>query len=224
MLPSTVINSLVITVCTCYLHTLPGSAQTCVLGCVVLHCIVLKCFRKMSDLKLICSGSCSDYVLWIAESCNTAACGQYSFVAGSWGPCSALCGDSGISERNVTCVHNGTAVDATSAEYQQNCLPLTEPVSVQQCFATPCEPYMWDLANWGNCTGGMQNRTVSCQLVKGGSAANSVRCSLFLLSSCPVFPFFFHCFSMTSHSFPVACILDVRLWCIISRMTWPDAF
>ena len=71
-------------------------------------------------------------------------------------------------------MHDGAAVDPTSDEYTQNCLPLGEPVSIQQCFATPCEPYMWQTAAYGNCTGGMQNRTVSCQRVKGGSADPSV--------------------------------------------------
>lgn len=112
-----------------------------------------------------------------AESCNTASCGQYSFVVGAYGSCSALCGDSGTAERNVTCMHNGAAVDSTSAEYTQNCLPLGEPVSIEQCFATPCEAYMWETAAWGKCTGGMQNRTVSCQRIKGGSADASVGCS-----------------------------------------------
>ena len=112
-----------------------------------------------------------------AESCNTASCGQYSFVVGAYGSCSALCGDSGTAERNVTCMHDGTAVDSTSDEYTQNCLPLGEPVSIEQCFATPCEAYMWETAAWGNCTGGMQNRTVSCQRIKGGSADASVGCS-----------------------------------------------
>ena len=112
-----------------------------------------------------------------AESCNTASCGQYSFVVGPYGSCSALCGDSGTAERNVTCMHNGAAVDSTSDEYTQNCLPLGEPVSIEQCFATPCEAYMWETAAWGSCTGGMQNRTVSCQRIKGGSADAAVGCS-----------------------------------------------
>ncbi|KAL0041659.1 hypothetical protein WJX79_011102 [Trebouxia sp. C0005] len=110
----------------------------------------------------------------LTESCNTAPCGQYSFVVGPYGSCSALCGDSGTAERNVTCMHNGAAVDSTSAEYTQNCLPLGEPVSIEQCFATPCEAYMWETAAWGSCTGGMQNRTVSCQRIKGGSADAAV--------------------------------------------------
>ena len=127
-------------------------------------------------------GSDSMWV-WSAESCNTAACGQYSFVVGAWGPCSSLCGDSGTAERNVTCMHNGAAVDSTSADYTQNCLPLGEPVSIEQCFATPCESYMWETADWGNCTGGMQNRTLSCQRVKGGSADASVCLPLLLLGT-----------------------------------------
>ncbi|DBA94822.1 TPA: A disintegrin and metalloproteinase with thrombospondin motifs [Trebouxia sp. C0004] len=115
-----------------------------------------------------------DTIANLTESCNTAPCGQYSFVVGPYGSCSALCGDSGTAERNVTCMHNGAAVDSTSAEYTQNCLPLGEPVSIEQCFATPCEAYMWETAAWGSCTGGMQNRTVSCQRIKGGSADAAV--------------------------------------------------
>ena len=109
-----------------------------------------------------------------AESCSLAACGQYSFVVSPWGSCSSLCGSSGTASRNVTCMHSGAEVDATSDEYTQNCLPLGEPISVQPCFATPCEPYMWRTAAWSNCTSGTQNRTVSCQRVKGGSADASV--------------------------------------------------
>lgn len=122
-----------------------------------------------------------------AESCNTAACGQYYYVTGAWGACSALCGDSGTASRNVTCMHQGQVVSPSSEEYTQNCLPLGEPVSIQQCFATPCEPYMWQLGPWGNCTGGQQNRTTSCQRVRGGSADGSVCLStlIYLQSTVP---------------------------------------
>lgn len=109
-----------------------------------------------------------------AEPCSAAACGQYSFVTSPWGACSALCGSDGTASRNVSCQHNGVQVDPTSDEYTQNCLPLVEPFSVQPCFATPCEPYMWRTGAWSNCTSGMQNRTVSCQRVRGGSADASV--------------------------------------------------
>lgn len=109
-----------------------------------------------------------------AEPCSVAPCGQYSFETSPWGSCSALCGSDGTASRNVTCMHNGAEVDATSDEYTQNCLPLGEPFSVRPCFATPCEPYMWRTTAWSNCTSGMQNRTVSCQRVRGGSADASV--------------------------------------------------
>ncbi|KAL3160933.1 disintegrin and metalloproteinase with thrombospondin motifs [Trebouxia sp. C0009 RCD-2024] len=110
----------------------------------------------------------------LTKPCSAAACGQYSFVTSPWGACSALCGSDGTASRNVSCQHNGVPVDPASDEYTQNCLPLAEPFSVQPCFATPCEPYMWRTGPWSNCTGGMQNRTVSCQRVRGGSADASV--------------------------------------------------
>ena len=109
-----------------------------------------------------------------AEPCSAAACGPYSFVTSPWGSCSALCGSDGTASRTVSCLHNGVQVEPTSDEYTQNCLPLGEPFSVRPCFATPCEPYMWRTGAWNNCTSGIQNRTVSCQRVRGGSADASV--------------------------------------------------
>ncbi|KAA6429297.1 MAG: type 1 repeat-containing [Trebouxia sp. A1-2] len=146
-------------------------ALTCVSQAYGLPVELSNCQYNMSTIANLTGKSSS---FWYAKSCNTAPCGQYSFVVGPYGSCSALCGDSGTAERNVTCMHNGAAVDSTSAEYTQNCLPLGEPVSIEQCFATPCEAYMWETAAWGSCTGGMQNRTVSCQRIKGGSADAAV--------------------------------------------------
>jgi len=40
---------------------------------------------------------------------------------------------------------------------------------------------MWETAAWGSCTGGMQNRTVSCQRIKGGSADAALLVLLVLL-------------------------------------------
>ena len=99
----------------------------------------------------------------------------YSWVTGSWGTCSEVCGG-GIQNRIVACEHyEGAIVD------DSNCSYSPKPAESQACNTNPCT-YEWLTGAWSKCSvtcgTGTKTRDVSCKKVESDTIVADENCAL----------------------------------------------
>lgn len=87
-----------------------------------------------------------------------------------WSPCSradCMSRDTGLRTRTVHCIQNHTVVD------EKLCDNAVRPADSQPCHNTECSG-IWVLGEWSRCSvtcgGGTQQRSVSCEWLRGGLA------------------------------------------------------
>ncbi|XP_066282432.1 papilin-like isoform X1 [Branchiostoma lanceolatum] len=99
------------------------------------------------------------YEYYIPHDIQDPTQGNFTWIYGSWGECSAPCGG-GYQLRSVSCSRG----NEIAFDYQ--CPPSLQPTNNRTCNAQPCQP-RWYIGEWGpcskSCEGGFQTRLVFCE-------------------------------------------------------------
>uniref|UniRef100_A0A8C8R543 ADAM metallopeptidase with thrombospondin type 1 motif 7 n=1 Tax=Pelusios castaneus TaxID=367368 RepID=A0A8C8R543_9SAUR len=98
------------------------------------------------------------------KTCSEEPCPARWWV-GEWQPCSATCGEFGLTKRTVLCIQS-VWLDEQRALPPTECQHLSKPDATAPCNKDILCPAQWTMGNWSECSvtcgNGTQRRLVSC--------------------------------------------------------------
>ncbi|XP_064633097.1 A disintegrin and metalloproteinase with thrombospondin motifs 3-like [Lineus longissimus] len=113
-----------------------------------------------------------------SRECNTQDCFSLKWQPKQWTPCSATCGNNGVSDRKIYCMKHIEGLRSKEVRVRaNNCDHLPKPKWRVPCNRHPC-PLDWSTENWSLCTKtcdeGVQTRRVYCNYPQDG---NNYKCT-----------------------------------------------